>query len=450
MFEDAASFGESTHPDTPFSYPDDLTLFLQRRWNKIPQPEGSEDLLPDSMTLQEFISACYHASMLREEERPVKFRAILAPAEMFATDGRPPESLQRLDFSTPLLFNPSELRRLSVVADPRRTLIGVRSEGPGAGNLRIWGLINSGPAWLRDVQGGRRAGAPIPPAPVVQVEAPGSIEAYKGYDLIGKLRGGRLSGSRADLFDSEWLPVEFSQFRCWLMERHEIARNRALEAGEEWATLEPSLPRRIAERMMKRVISMLREARHGGTIIFVPAENVRDFAAADPSIAMKYQFAGGAPQLSFPDLVVEILNRLAQVYGTSDRGRQGPVGWRQFEATTDDVLVTLDEALFETAHLIAGLAAVDGAVVMSKHHELLGFGGIISGRLPAIRTVDRAMDLEAETSIEEETGNVGARHRSAYRFAGALPGSLAIVISQDGGVRFVCRKVDRVTYWEQE
>jgi DNA integrity scanning protein DisA with diadenylate cyclase activity len=45
---------------------------------------------------------------------------------------------------------------------------------------------------------------------------------------------------------------------------------------------------------------------------------------------------------------------------------------------------------------------------------------------------------------------MGARHRSAYRLAGALPGSVTVVISQDGGVRFVCQKGGRVTYWEQE
>src|SRR3712207_9474351 len=75
---------------------------------------------------------------------------------------------------------------------PIWTLIGVRRDGEGG--LQIWGLINSGTRWLRDVQGGRRAGAPLPPAPVVHVNAPGSIEAYKGHELIGKLQGGSLSG----------------------------------------------------------------------------------------------------------------------------------------------------------------------------------------------------------------------------------------------------------------
>ena len=416
----------------------------------MPEPPGGIDLLPDAATLEDFFSACYHASLLREEERPVTFRAILAAPELFASEGRPPEGLQRLEFSGSLPFDPRELRQLSVTADPRRTLIGVRREGERG--LRIWGVINSGTRWLRDIQGGRRAAAPLPLAPVILVDAPGSLEAYKGYELIGKLQGGRLSGVRVDLFGSKWLPDQFSGLQEELMKRHEAARNRAGElSGESWALLEPTLPRRISERMMKRVISMLRDARHGGTIIFVPEENAGDLSAKDPCIDLKYRFPDGPQQLYFTDLVVDILNRFAQLYGASDKHGRGVVGWREFEATTDDEIATLDEALFETAHLIAGLAAADGAVVFSKHHhKLLGFGGMISGRLPAVRSVARALDMEGEKVVAEETTNVGARHRSAYRLAGALPGAVAIVVSQDGGVRFIGKKDGRVTYWEQE
>jgi hypothetical protein len=387
--------------------------------------------------------------MLREEERPVVFRAILAEPGLFDPQGRPPEDLQRLAFPRSLTFDPREIRRLSVAADPQRTLIGVRRDGERG--LRIWGLINSGTRWLRDVQGGRRAGAPLPPAPVVHVDAPGSIEAYKGHELVGKLQGGRLSGARMDLFESEWLPGQFSGFLEELVQRHKAARNRALErSGERWAPLDPTLPLRIAERMMKRVISVLRDARHGGTVVFIPAGHAKVPSREHPYIDLRYPFADGRARLSFPDLIVDILDRLAQLYSTADRDEPRAVGWPEFEATTDAEIETLDEALFEAAHLISGLAAADGAVVMSKPNELLGFGGMISGRLPDVERVWRALDLEGDRVAEERTGNVGARHRSAYRLCGALPGSVAVVISQDGGVRFVCQRGGRVTYWEQE
>jgi hypothetical protein len=450
MLEGKPTPAGSGHAAAGYSYPGDLARFMQDRWRDVPGPTGGADPLPDAATLEGFFAACYQASMLREEERPVVFRAILAEPALFAPEGRPPEGLQRLEFPRSLPFDPREIRRLSVAADSQRTLIGVRPDEEGG--LRIWGLINSGTRWLRDVQGGRRAGAPLPPAPVVHVNVPGSIEAYKGHELVGKLQEGRLSGSRVDLFESEWLPDQFSRYRDERMGRHEAARNRARElSGERWAPLEPTLPRRITERMMKRVISVLRDARHGGTVIYIPLENSGDPSRENPYIDLRYRFADGPARLSFPDLILDILNRLAQLYGSADHEQApGAVGWEEFEATTDAQIETLDEALFETAHLIAGLAAADGAVVMSKHNELLGFGGMVSGRLPDLKSVWRALDLEGEKVVEEETGNVGARHRSAYRLAGALPGSLAVVISQDGGVRFVCQKGGRVTYWDQE
>src|SRR5687767_838931 len=272
MFEQKPTPAGSGHAGAGYSYPGDLAQFVRDRWRNVPELPGGADPLPDAAALEGFFAACYQASMLREEERPVTFRAILAEPALFVSEGRPPEGLQRLAFPRSLPFDPRELRRLSVAADPQRTLIGVRPDEEGS--LRIWGLINSGTRWLRDVQGGRRAGAPLPPAPVVHVGAPGSIEAYKGHELLGKLQGGKLSGSRMDPFESEWLPDQFSELLKNFVERHEAARNRARElSGERWALLEPTLPHRITRRMMRRVVSVLRDARHGGTVVFIPPEN---------------------------------------------------------------------------------------------------------------------------------------------------------------------------------
>jgi hypothetical protein len=255
MLEGKPTPAGSGHVAPGYSYPGDLARFVRDRWRDVPEPPSGVDPLPEAATLEGFFAACYQASMLREEERQVVFRAILAEPALFAPEGRPPEGLQRLAFPHSLPFDPRELRRLSVAADPQRTLIGVWRDGEG--RLRIWGLITSGTRWLRDIYGGRRAGAPLPPTPVVHVGAPGSIEAYKGHELVGKLQGGRLSGSRVDPFESECLPGQFSRLLEEFTERHELARNRAREiSGESWAPLEPTLPRRITERMMKRVISV--------------------------------------------------------------------------------------------------------------------------------------------------------------------------------------------------
>ena len=149
MLEGKSSPAGSGHATPGYSYPGDLARYVRDRWRDVPDQPGGVNPLPDAAALEGFFAACYQASMLREEERPVVFRAILAEPALFDPDG---------------------------------------------------------------------------------------------------------------------LPDQFSGFLEELTERHEAARSRARElSGERWAPLEPSLPRRIAERMMKRVISVLRDARHGGT-----------------------------------------------------------------------------------------------------------------------------------------------------------------------------------------
>ncbi|MCC6165549.1 MAG: hypothetical protein IT182_19555 [Acidobacteria bacterium] len=433
----------STRVDAAYDYPPDLARFALDRWST-PPPAAPQAPVPELATLTHFLSACYQASLLREEERPVTFRAILASPDQFPAGGVAPAGLRRLAFCDACPLDANQLRRLAVAADMHRMLIGAHQDGDGS--LRIWGLVNSGPRWLRDVQGGRRAGAPLPAVPVAHVEAPGVVSVYRGPELVARLQGGRISGSRADAFASTWLPDRFADLRAEMEVRHFRAREAS---AVHWAPIASNLSHAISQRMMKRAIALLRHARHGGTIVFVPMETAQDLCAADPFIDLKYGFEDVPRQGSFPDLVVSILNRLAALHGDGPRPND-PVGWAEFETTPDDELATLDEALFEMAHLIAGLASTDGAVVLNKQHDILGFGGMISGRLPAVRRVDRALDLDGNAVAEEGTENVGARHRSAYRLAGALPGAIVIVISQDGGVRFVAQKDGRVTYWEQE
>lgn len=425
-----------------YAYPADLARLVQERWATV---QGEGEALPELATLNRFFSACYQASLLREEERPVTFRAVLASPELFPAHGMPPESLQRLEFADSFPFDASELRRLSVATDTQRTIVGVRRNDDG--ELRIWGLVNSGTWWLRDIRGGRRAGAPLPAVPVVHVDAPGSIAAYKGHELVADLRSGRLSGSRVDPFVSRYLLDLFADFRTDLAVRHERARGNAVEP---WAVLEPDLQREISHRMLKRVIALLRDGRHGGSVVFVPMTRADDLCSEDVFIDLKYRFENPPGQRCFSDLVEAILNRVAVLHGAARGSQSHPVGWREFETSRDEELSAFDEALFESAHLIAGLASADGAVVLNMQHDILGFGGMISGRLPPVRSVARALDLEANTVRHESTTNVGARHQSAYRLVNAMRGAVVIVISQDGGVRFVAHKDGRVTYWEQE
>jgi hypothetical protein len=184
-------------------------------------------------------------------------------------------------------------------------------------------------------------------------------------------------------------------------------------------------------------------------VVFIPPELTEDFSGENRYVTFKHVFAGGEPRRRFRTLIVGVMNRLAQIHGKGDApSYPRAVGWEEYQKTNDERIAKLDEAIFELAHLIAALASVDGAVVMSKRFELLGFGGEISGAPPAVRTVLRALDLEGKRTVEQSTDGVGTRHRSAYRLCNAVPGAVAVVVSQDGNVRFVRRTDGGVAYWD--
>ena len=404
-------------------------------------------MLPGAVILETLLSTCYQASLLREEERPVIFRVIFAEPGEFPESSGPPEGLHRLVFEEPRPFDEHELRRLSPAADFDRTLIGVcRDEEEG---MKIWGVVHSGPRWLRNVQGGREPSSPLPPVPVVEVEGPGRLQVKKGSTSIAELEGGRLEASYADVFASRWLPGLFAPVRAELVELHEEARAEAAAVGESWAPLDPDLSRKVAQQMVKRLISTVRDARHGGTIIIVPPERAGEVLNGE-HVSLKHAFVDGEPRRRFRTLIVRIMNRLAQSHGRGEEAAYPrAVGWEEYVWSEDRELAELDEAIFEFAHLVAGLAAVDGAVVMTRRFELLGFGGEISGELEPVTSVRKALDLEGESSIAEGTEGVGTRHRSAYRLAAAQPDVLLAVISQDGDARFVRDKDGAVTCWDQ-
>ena len=458
MREESTPGGSEHGESKSFAYPQDLAAFVAARWedesgvSDPPAPVSHNppvEPLPEASVLEEVLSTCYQASLLREEDQPVLFRLAVGPPDIFLPDDGPPDGSQRLEFPEPRAFDVQELRRLSPATDYPRSIVGVRHDG-GKG-LRIWGLLHSGPRWLRDRQGGRVTSPPLPPLPVVHVTGPGRLEVRKGSDVVGRLDKGTLSDASMDVFESDWLPAGFATARAELIELHSEARERALERdGERWALLDPDLARRIGTQMFKRLVSTVQNFGRGGTVIFVPPERTEEFSRENRYVALKYGISDGEPRRRFRALIVEIMNRLAQAHGTTDASRTPrTVGWKEYQESDDEKISSLEEAILEVAHLVAALATTDGAVVMTKRYELLGFGGEISGKLAGVETVSKALDVEGTTVVEEPTEIVGTRHRSAYRLCKELPDVVIVVVSKDGDVRFVRRQGDAVTYWDQ-
>jgi len=413
------------------AYPAALAEFTRVRW-----PVDASPLLPPEL-LEELMSTAYQASLLRDEERPVSFRVIVCePADLPADHG-PPKGLHRLIFDKPRVYGKHELRRLSPAATYHRSLIGVRMVKDGdTRKLEIWGIVHSGPRWLQNAQGGRKTPDTLPRVLVVRAAAPGRLAVACGLDTLAELRGGRLTDHALDVFESVWLKDKFKSVRGELEVLHAKAR---AESGQKWADLDQRFTGRLAQQMMKRIIATIRSAHHGGTVLVVPSEVPA--TEIDRHLRLKYSFVDDGARSRYRAIILKAMQRVASV-------STGCVTWEMFEETRSVELAILDEAISELAHLVASLANADGAVVLSKRFEIVGFGAEIIGDLPDTATVSRARDLEAEIRTVESVEGVGTRHRSAYRFCQRFDDAIAIVISQDGTVRFVTQKEGHCVYWD--
>jgi hypothetical protein len=208
--------------------------------------------------------------------------------------------------------------------------------------------------------------------------------------------------------------------------------------------------------MFKRLVSTVRNFGRGGTVVFVPQERTEEFSGQNRFVALKYRFSDGEQRRRFRTLIVGTMNRLAKAHGYDGDGSAreartpGTVGWREYQESNDQEVASLEEAIMEVAHLVAALAKSDGAVVMSRRYEVLGFGGEISGKLADVETVLRALDVEGGEFEEESTESVGTRYRSAYRLCKELPDVLTVVVSKEGDVGFARRlEGGEVAYWDQ-
>ena len=431
------------------AYPRELVSFILDRWK---DPLFMEHLssagidpscvLPDRSILEHLISTCYQASLMREEERPVMFRLILRDHNLFPPDDGPPIGLHRLQFARMRPLNEHELCRLAPAADFYRALIGVTLDRQNG--AQIWGIVHSGTRWMQPVSGGTKAIPALPWSPLIHVTGPGRISFSMGPEMIASLNNGQISCPSLDLFSAPWFAESFASTRTELWEMHEAARG---QAQKPWATLDPKFSRFIAQQGARRIVSLIRNSRHGGMLVYLPTEMSRDISAMNRYISLKYQFREEEPRRRFRTLILRIMNTFAEIHGESENSAK-VVGWQEYVNSRSEEIALLDEAIFDLAHFIAALSAIDGAVVMTKRQDLLGFGGVIAGDMDGGETITHALDLEGRLTQQELIEEGGTRHRSAYCLCQEVHDALVVVISQDGNARFVKWHEGSVTYWD--
>ena len=418
------------------AYPSQLAAFVLARFDELGARPAGLSLPEDAPAFESVLSVAYQASLLRDEDRPLTFRLAIAPEAAFDLSAGPPKGVHVLSFNAPRPFAVHELMKLVSAVKFQRSIVAAAILD---GQLAVWGILHTGPRWLQTMRGGREGAPELPPVVIIHVNGPGNIVVSLGSLTLARLYAGEITIPMLDVFDSMWLPGMFSGVRGEIEE----AFSRMVPAAAKRA-VDMDIIRRVGQAFVRRIISTVRDARHGGSLLVVPPLRTADVCGGG-LVTVKYVFKDAEPRRRFRTLILAVLRELSEQ--AIEAGR--PIGWEEYASSHAPAIVELDEAIMEMAHLVSALADVDGLVVMTQRFEVLGFGGVVSGQLPEIAAIAQAINLEGTERIEEPTDGMGTRHRAAYRAVAAMPDALCVVISQDGGVRFVKWHEGGVTYWDQ-
>lgn len=235
------------------------------------------------------------------------------------------------------------------------------------------------------IKSGGKGGARMPIIANLLVSGPGEIKACMGEKPLVSLQWGDLVHYRTDTFSSTFIA--------------EVLQNGSSVSQDD----------RIL--FLSRVLTNVRKLAHGGHIYIIPE---------------------GIPQDKYTRIKYQL-----------------PVHFK-FRGDKDDVMNKKTEKdLITYADLVSKFTAVDGAVVLNKDLDLLGFG--------AETLVDASNTSEPDMCFINYDGTIdrskhyidnGMRHRACYMFCNTVEGAVALIISHDGFIKACTKRDGKVVVYD--
>jgi hypothetical protein len=426
-------------------FPIDLIPVIRMRWRNRSRPRVIPAFrLPSDSVLQHFLETAFHASLLTEEGRRPGFRIALLDADDKGTELQRMHfhnGVRRIVFESDRPYSVGEVNRLGPAADFTRSIIGARNRGTGANpDLRIWGLLDVGENWYRFVRHEASGGKPPPNALTITSLSPGELSLSIGGTILCTLREGSLSIPASYALWGGPLN-DFLKSAQSELYREVIGTLNVAKWDEEG---DDDYPHRTYLMFLERILTHVREKRHGGTILMIPDNlSPADTRMTDRIVvkyACNYDHAWG--------LLKRHLVNHRRYYDLNFRlwDSKNRINVKDFQ---DDGLLKsegeeIDEAIGDVANMIATLTAVDGAVLITDRFRVLGFGTEVVAASPSLQSVKIQSDVTQDVPIE----SFGTRHRSAFRFCSSLEDCAAFLVSQDGGVKAVKRVGADVLLWQ--
>jgi hypothetical protein len=400
---------------------------------------------PPVGVLIELFNSMYFASLKTEESKPVLFH--IAFVDPKKPDPKPPKVLDHdrwrcVRLVPPLPLNSASLAKIAPASDPRTSSFAVYPDTDG--RLTVWGLIDQGNSYHDYVNFDSESGPERPGIFQASISGIGHLIAYIGYEKVAELRLNFLVRSAIDVF-------QVGKIREAL-EPGIRAHVQSLREGwpEEFPDDVYYWQESVTDTWLaalRRLILRVQSIRHGGAFLITPNQTGKGLLVKHKISYDRLRTALQRHSVATAEQIVAG-GIIHDEYMEKD-AEDMPVG-----LYLDDVVAgyALDEIRNELGGIIwfiSLLTRVDGLVLLSHDLEVQGFGVEITEREEPSE-VYAASDAWGSGTMPRKLDyqQYGTRHRSMMRYCAKFPGSVGVVISQDGDVRVMSQVEGRLLVWE--
>ena len=397
---------------------------------------GAPPPLPAPEHLRQILSAAFFASLEREEGRPLKFVLCCAPDMDAVRDGLG-EPVPAVPLQVARQLTVSSLRSLAPVVSPANAALLVRfpREGGRTRRCEIAGVLHVGENVARARSGRSFYYRPAPYALMVEVVDAGEVHVYQGGARLISMKAGHMHNLIA------YSALEFLPISSILTAGEKALRPRIVSPKHEAPRETSDFEWTALLNTVLCIVNGIRARGHGGTVLLVaPGE--------ESSLPVRMKFGVGEHESILAERFVEFLNTrhlLVEARQTRDASPRFMTE-EQALAHLQNVAFAAEEDLVDAAEVVAGFAAVDGALVLTSDLRTPGFGAeiVLDAAEPVIayEVVGHTQSPESWPAVDSES--FGMRHRSALRCVGVSDRMAAFVVSQDGHVSLFWRQDGRV------
>ena len=337
-------------------------------------------LIPTREIIIQMIDAAVWTSFATDEGDTVSISIILNQAE---------DTFDTFLFDRPISFDVRNLVKMGAALANPRADIGVWPDEEG--DLAVWGFKS-------------RSANTLIANLCVQALAPGRVLITYG----GK--------SLAALIGNEAVFVDHTHLMSKIIPR---LSSPTAEQGDKMLRL-------MRYMSVLNIARRMREHGRGGTLLAVP-----DKVEWQRSIDTPVPYTGGANFLESDYDVAKkpsLVNTVTDFFGSLVKNKK---------VVEVENLRRMGDQVEQQCRHIARLTAVDGALVMSFDRFVFCFGAkiIVAENQTPVRNLKVYKPVEGDAGRDLSVTDLGGtRHQSAAQFAQGQPGSVAIVVSQDGDV----------------